>query len=509
MSASRLAALALLAAPLAACTPENQPATGAARPERVEIAEPYRGSPVALALSADGAIAAIAFETAGPSNTRRAGFLVVDARDGRLVFARPAIPGRLRSIALSADGGTVVTAWGCTPGDTACTGTRVMETDLGARIESVRLQFSEELHGAWHDPAEPGRLLALVAPARPLPGGDVAPTGRLRLFALPRGAAPGTAAEIGAWDIGALVGAAPATPLPGGGLRLVAREGSGPLQDATLRPGAVASLAPLGGGMAGLAAPQIVQAPGGAVAIGVAADGTAPRITDDVMLVRRGEGTGRRLGQRAEVPLVAISADGRRAAFVAIPLEAADPHPVLHVVDTEAGAPRRLEALAQNGVGRTWTRARIAPADLLGRLKALSENGQLVDPAAAGQALGLRLRFGDAPGFAPGQTVDGDLAPFGAESTYTVTEARAGAGAWSAHLRLALHAGPCLTPAAVQAAFGPPTRMDAPPAVVAPGRPRQPRESLDYVQQTGGGSARFEFGQQGCARVVELRQGAR
>jgi hypothetical protein len=261
--------------------------------------------------------------------------------------------------------------------------------------------------------------------------------------------------------------------------------------------------------MPNLAAPQVAQSPDGAMTIAVVAQGAARQLTDDILVARRGEGTGRRIGQRADIPLVAISADGRRAAFVAIPLDAADPHPVLHLLDTEGGAPRRLDALAANGIGRTWTRARIAPGTLLDRLQTLTTNGQLVDPRAAGESLGLRLRFGDAPGFAPGQTVDGDLAPFGAGSTYTVTEGRAGPGSWQAHLRLALNAGPCLTPAAVLSVFGPPTRTDAAPPVPGTGRPRQPRESADYVPQTGGGSARFEYGHDLCARVVELRQAAR
>lgn len=506
MPKPRLLVLALAASLAAACTPDNQPATGTRGPERAEITEPYRGRPVGLALSADGGVVAVAFETAGAGG-RRAGFLVLDARDGRQIFLRPAIPGRLRSIALSADGTSVVTAWGCNPGDAACTVNRVMETDLTARIEAVRLQFSEEVHGAWHDPAEPGRLLALVAPARALPGGAVAPTGRLRLFALARGAAPGTAAEIAAWEIGALAGAAPPVPVAGGGLQIIAAAPGGPMQEAALRPGAAAAFAPLGGALAAFAAPQVTQAPGGAVLLGAAPQGAAGQLVDEVLLARRGEGSGRRTGLRGDVQLVALSADGRRGAAVVMPLEALDPHPVLHLLDADGGAPRRSDALAQNGIGRTMTRARITAPDLAARLKTLVDNGQLIDPRAAGELLGLRLRFGEAPGFAPGQTVDGELAPGGLDSTYTVTEA--GTGSWRGELRLTLHAGPCLTPAILQSAFGPPTRLDAGDPVPVIGRARQPRQSIDWSPATGGGSARAVFGGDPCARSMELRQAPR
>ncbi len=497
MRALPLLFLALL---LPACVPDQRPATGAEAP--TPIAEPYRGRPVALALSADGRYVAVAFETLGQGGLRHGGFVVLDGAEGRPLYTRPASMGRLRGLAVTDDGTRVVTVWACNHRgvwDRGCTGQRVIETDFRGNLESVRFQFDGEIHGAWQDPGDASRLLALMGPSHVFPDGEAAPCCRLRLFAIPRGAALGNVQQLADWDIAGLAATAPAVPLPGGALRLPVREiAGGARRELLLRPGAPPEPVPEPALPPSVAPPILALAREPGRALAVISEGPRGQLVDEVVLAG-----GRRLGLRGEVPLVAISADGRRGAAVVLPPGAEDPQPALHLLDLAdpAARPQRSAALAESGLGRSWMHAPAAAANLLPRLRALAESGWLPDPARAGEALGLRLRSGDLADTPTDITVEGPLAPFGLDSAYAVREVRDRAGVWQAELRLALHAGPCVTAAAAERAFGPPARID-PPRAEAP-RPRQPRGAQHHMLRDGAW-ARVEFNQASCAAAVAV-----
>lgn len=491
----------------------------------------YRGAPSMMAMSDDGSRVVIGFTSLAPDSLPPgtvpvAGFVVLDGRDGSTVFLREATRGRIHHLALSADGNYVLAIWTCPVQDErerTCSGQRAVETDLRAGAETVRLQHEPRQHrqqlalfSAGYDPAEPGRVLAVASWSHQFIDGKVLPCCRFQVLAHGRGAPPGGGTEVAYWEVGGVLGegrislGAPVL-LAGGGLRFLSWQAGpqrGPTREITLRPGADPAVAAVPDRLARAASFRHASARDGGNVLLTVTSGEAYRGTDDIVLFGReqqaNDAEHQGAGLRLAITQQAISADGRRGAFIAEPLDGSNPQPALHLLEltpTEL-VPRRVEALAAVGIGRTTFRARMPADELLRRLKALHDLGAVTDLTAVTRTLALQVADARGADTHRSRALSGDLAPIPSLATYGTFRPTQGDVAERDSLRLTLGAGPCLTTAHVERMFGPPGR-DSIIVGMPPGPYRQPRASLHYDGGTGN-FATFSFYYANCAVAAEL-----
>jgi len=476
-----------------ACADLAEPRIPAPWVAPAEAAGDYGGTPSLLAISPDGSRLAVAIRTliAGGENHLSSSVAIVDADSGRILARIRAEPGRIDSMAISADNRRLLLSRMCNPNpNPSCASAAEYDVRSGEMLTRHRLPMIRN--------SEVG-FSAISRPLALLPGGMENAT----LYAL-NGDHPRL---IGTWS-GPLVNSVTFRGFDSdGSVRLITDSGQ-LILDPEPRPGINVQGPPgmprLGGDVPATGAPrpylQFATGPverweDGPPYINLADAVAHVRYTPIGMPARVIE-----LPDNVQVTSHAMTIDGRRAAYIG---EQAGASPELYMMELAEGTTpviRRLRSLAELHLGRTALAARFEAADLVARLHAATLRGVAVNPPRMLALLGLRPAGLPAPQGHPGREwLTGELSPTG-YLAYAGSGRGHGLERFIVTLLLGANIGPCITADAVGSLFGVPD----PDRFIPRWRtPRQARNEMEY-HYGNGAWIRFSFGHQSCAGGVEL-----